>query len=164
MKSFLELYATRLLVGIVLASSAVFAQAVLTRSQALEAARNSASVLAAQARVAASEAQASAAGLPISGTANAGYAMPAVNPPTNASAHIPGPPMKNATMMHAVHEDVEHGVASVHVLERVAAVNLDGSVLFLRPFGPRRDSKDDDSDTFAAAWRKCLPKGAVPIS
>ena len=69
-----------LLVGIVLASSAVFAQAVLTRSQALEAARNSASVLAAQARVAASEAQASAAGLPISGTANAGYAWNGVDP------------------------------------------------------------------------------------
>jgi outer membrane protein TolC len=75
-----EVHATRLLVGIVLASSAVLAQTLITRSQALEAARNSASVLAAQARVAASEAQASAAGLPISGSANAGYAWNGVDP------------------------------------------------------------------------------------
>jgi hypothetical protein len=70
----LEVYATRLLVGIVRTSSAVLAQTLSTRSVALDAARNSASVLAAQARAAASEAQASAAELPISGSGNAGYA------------------------------------------------------------------------------------------
>jgi type II secretory pathway pseudopilin PulG len=75
-----EVHVTRLLVGIVLGSTAVLAQAVITRSQALEAARNSASVLAAQARVAASEAQAGAAGLPISGSANAGYAWNGIDP------------------------------------------------------------------------------------
>ncbi len=76
----LELRVTRLLVGIVLTSAVVLAQAALTRTQALEAVRSSASVLAAQARVAASEAQASAAGLPISGSANAGYAWNGVDP------------------------------------------------------------------------------------
>jgi outer membrane protein TolC len=74
MKSLLEVQVTRLLVSVVLASTVVLAQTAVTRAKALEASRSSASVLAAQARVAASEAQASAAGLPVSGSANAGYA------------------------------------------------------------------------------------------
>ncbi len=45
--AWLELRVTRLLVGVVLASTVVLAQVALTRTQALEAARNSASVLAA---------------------------------------------------------------------------------------------------------------------
>jgi outer membrane protein TolC len=76
----LEVRVVRLIVGFLLASTVVLAQGVLTRSRALEAAKSSAGVLAAQARVAASEAQASAAGLPISGSANAGYAWNGIDP------------------------------------------------------------------------------------
>ena len=57
------------------------------RTDALKAATQSAGVIAAQARVAAAEAQATAAGLPISGSVNAGYGF---------SGSDPAPPGSNA--------------------------------------------------------------------
>ncbi|MBL8799944.1 MAG: hypothetical protein JNM56_39040 [Planctomycetia bacterium] len=40
-------------------------------------------------------------------------------------------------------------------------VSLDRSVVLLRPFGPRSDTTDDDSDVFAKAWRAVLNRGGL---
>jgi outer membrane protein TolC len=70
-----------------LAPTVVFAQKTITRDQALKASLETASILAAQARVSAAEAQAIAANIPISGTANIGYAWTGVDPkPSNGDA------------------------------------------------------------------------------
>ncbi|MBL8793879.1 MAG: hypothetical protein JNM56_08240 [Planctomycetia bacterium] len=42
----------------------------------------------------------------------------------------------------------------------VNLVPLDNDVVLLRPFGPRGDPADDDSDLFALAWRAALQRGS----
>ena len=45
----------------------------------------------------------------------------------------------------------------------VNLVNLDGDALLLRPFGPRWNPKDDDSDLFATAWKDRLSSESASL-
>lgn len=56
----------------------------------------------------------------------------------------------------------EHGeYAAAWLPNPVNLVPLDDSVVLLRPFGPRVDPANDDSDRFAEVWRAALQRGAL---